>query len=246
MFRLRVDSRPRDSVLLVLELVFEQGTLLRLSLPLITIHTHQYTRHTAVAKLAKLSCEHITISCSDFQSDGCRGAKPRALNQCSGLTCGCSCAIVLYLQMALSIVSIISATRRSPHSENPVSRLTMSHLVFAALRVFALFGRSRTLFALVFLTGFLNPAILIVSQSSCLMPRWLISEYGLCQYIFTRSIPAPVSAIQGCSLSIAGDPISYEKCVTHSLVGCARPVLIASIRDSCKVSLSLCSGLPLI
>ena len=42
----------------------------------------------------------------------------------------------------------------------------MSFVVFAALRVYALFGRGRTLFALVFLTGFLNPAILIVSDST--------------------------------------------------------------------------------
>ena len=122
--------------------------------------------------------------------------------------------------MALSIVSIISATRGSSHFRNTASRLTMSCLVFAALRVFALFGRSRTLFALVFLTGFFNPAILIVSQPSCLMPRSLIRGCGWYQYIFTRSIPAPVSAIQGCSLSIAGDPIPYEKCVACSLVGC--------------------------
>ncbi|KAI0729823.1 hypothetical protein C8Q72DRAFT_289735 [Fomitopsis betulina] len=90
------------------------------------------------------------------------------------ITPDCSCAIVLYMQMALSIASMISAT------------------LFAALRVFALFGRNRALLALVFLTGFLNPAILI--------------------YIFSRSIPAPVSSFQGCSLSITGgSTTSYEK-----------------------------------
>lgn len=107
----------------------------------------------------------------------------------------------------------------------------MSFVVFAALRVYALFGRSRGLFALVFLTGFFNPAVLIVSDSS----QCCFDLYGLHQYIFTRSVPAPVSAIQGCSLDIAGDPTSYEKCV---LVGCALHVLIIFIHDSCTVPLS--------
>ena len=78
-----------------------------------------------------------------------------------------SCAIVLYLQMALSIVGIMSATRRSLrlHLVSMKSDMTPSRTVFAALRVFALFGRSRALFALVFVTGVFNPAVLIVSQS---------------------------------------------------------------------------------
>ena len=31
------------------------------------------------------------------------------------------------------------------------------------------------------------------------------------QYIFTRSVPASVSAIQGCSLDRTGGALSYEK-----------------------------------
>ncbi|KZT65323.1 hypothetical protein DAEQUDRAFT_759451 [Daedalea quercina L-15889] len=89
------------------------------------------------------------------------------------MTSGHSCGILLHFQMTLTIIISVSGTS------------------FAALRVYALFNYNRALFAVVLLSGLLNPAIFV--------------------YIFTRSIPARVSTIQGCSLSIVGGSRSYEK-----------------------------------
>ncbi|EPT00584.1 hypothetical protein FOMPIDRAFT_1162948 [Fomitopsis schrenkii] len=89
------------------------------------------------------------------------------------------CGSLLRLQMAMSIVISVSGT------------------VFAAMRVYALFFRSRALWTVVLLSGLLNPAIFI--------------------YIFTRSRPGPsgISTLQGCSLgltlNITGSLRSYEK-----------------------------------
>ncbi|KAI0729799.1 hypothetical protein C8Q72DRAFT_826435 [Fomitopsis betulina] len=89
-----------------------------------------------------------------------------------------TCGYILRLQMAMSIMISVSAA------------------VFAAMRVYALFHKSRSLCTVVLLSGLLNPAIFV--------------------YIFTRSRPGPsgISTIPGCSLgltlNITGNLRSYE------------------------------------
>ncbi|KAH9928656.1 uncharacterized protein B0H18DRAFT_999938, partial [Fomitopsis serialis] len=72
--------------------------------------------------------------------------------------------------------------------------------VFAALRVYAMFNRSRLLFCLALITGLLNPAISI--------------------YIFRRSLPTLDAYLnhEGCMLTIIGDKTSYENARAASVV----------------------------
>ncbi|KAH9938350.1 uncharacterized protein B0H18DRAFT_966783 [Fomitopsis serialis] len=73
--------------------------------------------------------------------------------------------------------------------------ILVSTSIFAALRVFAIYNRNRWLCATVLLIGLVNPGILI--------------------YLFTRSIPSlgTVDGFRACTLSLAGNERSYEKCV---------------------------------
>ncbi|KZT73120.1 hypothetical protein DAEQUDRAFT_800096 [Daedalea quercina L-15889] len=88
-----------------------------------------------------------------------------------------SCGVVLHVQMALDTIILVSGT------------------IFAALRVYAIFNRSRSLFCLVLVTGLLNPAISI--------------------YIFKRFLTTLDAYLKvgACMLPIIGDDASYENWV---------------------------------
>ncbi|KZT69913.1 hypothetical protein DAEQUDRAFT_725880 [Daedalea quercina L-15889] len=68
--------------------------------------------------------------------------------------------------------------------------VSVSATVFAALRIYALFNRSQILFVFVLSFGLLSPTIFV--------------------FLFTKLSPAPVAAIQGCSLNIVGNVRSFE------------------------------------
>ena len=81
------------------------------------------------------------------------------------MTLHSSCGIVLHLQMSLVIIGCVSASCKSASVKHSIIECDTALSVFSALRVFALFDHNRLLFALVLLSGLLNPAILIVSPS---------------------------------------------------------------------------------
>ncbi|EPT01324.1 hypothetical protein FOMPIDRAFT_1023260 [Fomitopsis schrenkii] len=93
-----------------------------------------------------------------------------------GLQSNWSCNILELVQLAVDIVIIVSST------------------VFAALRVYAMFNRSRLLFCLVLLSGLMNPALLL----------YIITSRSL------RTLDA-YGKLGACMLTIIGDDWSYEK-----------------------------------
>lgn len=110
-----------------------------------------------------------------------------------------SCRIILRVIMCFDIIVLVSTT------------------IFAALRVYAIYGRNRLAFGVVLASGLINPCILIVRYYTCV--SLLIPLAHLTQYIFTRSnvVFSEIKDFQACTLGILGGVQSYEKYVATSL-----------------------------
>ncbi|EPS94795.1 hypothetical protein FOMPIDRAFT_58748, partial [Fomitopsis schrenkii] len=131
-----------------------------------------------------------------------------------------------YPALANTVLEVLSRMRASwqtagvSHTSSSTLRfysIYSTEVIFAAVRVYAIFHRKLWVFCVVLVTGLANPIILF--------------------YLFTRSVPSigTVEGFSSCTLALAGGIESYE---TTAVTGMIAARVAGLIADTCVLVLT--------